>query len=199
MNLFIITMLKFWYTIAIVFIMGRFLYYSNNGKKEYLFTYLLLAAIIAFICILIKRVDLSLGFALGIFAIFSIIRYRTTPISPREMTYIFLSAGIAAKNTLVPDEIEFYRVMATDASLLLIAGLLEYFLFRQNLSTKELVYNNLQLIHPDRREELKNDLSQRYGISDIEKIKVGKIDSVKNSVRLLVYFRDYGDNNITDE
>ena len=199
MDLFISPLIKFWYTVAIVFIMVRFLYYANKGKKEYLFTCTLIAAIISLICILISQVELSLGFAIGIFALFGIIRFRTTSISPREMTYIFLSAGIAAKNTLAPQDMEFYKILASDVSLLLLAGLLEYFLFREKFSTKIMVYNNLKLIHPDKRHELIQDLNQRYGISEIEKIKVGKIDIVKKSVRLLVYFKDTGDNNFNDE
>jgi len=199
MSPFLSMIVEFWYTIAIVFILGRFMYYTNNGRKEYLFTYLLLAAVIFFICVLVKSVELSLGFAIGIFAIFGIIRYRTVPISPREMTYIFLSAGIAAKNALVPNDIEFYKILVTDASLLLLTGLLEYFLFRKILDSKSLVYNNLELIHPDRRDELILDLDQRYGIKGINKVRVGKIDAVKNSVRLQVYFRDTGNNNFEDE
>ncbi len=199
MNLFVQNMLIFWYNIAIVFVIGRFLYYANQGKKEYLFTYILLAAVISLLCLLIQRVELSLGFAIGIFAIFGIIRYRTAPISPREMTYIFLSAGIAAKNTLALSEIEFYKILLTDISLLLITGVLEYFLYRQKLSIKYIIYTNLDLIHPDKRPELFEDLNLKYGIKEIEKIKVGKIDAVKNSVRLQISFKDSGDNNFSDE
>ena len=199
MDLFISPLIKFWYTVAIVFIMVRFLYYANKGKKEYLFTCTLIAAIISLICILISQVELSLGFAIGIFALFGIIRYRTTPISPREMIYIFLSAGIAAKNNLAPQDMEFYKILASDVSLLLLAGLLEYFLIRDKLSIKTMVYNKLELIHPDKRHQLFQDLNQKYGISEIEKIKVGKIDNVKKSVRLLIYFKDSGDNHFNDE
>ena len=199
MSPFFSMIIEFWYTIAIVFILGRFLYYTNNGRKEFLFTYVLLAAVIFLICVLVKSVELSLGFAIGIFAIFGILRYRTVPISPREMTYIFLCAGIAAKNALVPNDIEFYKILVTDGSLLLLTGGLEYFLFRKEYDSKSLTYNNLELIHPDRREELIRDLDQRYGIKKIDKVKVGKIDSVKNSVRLQIHFRDTGDNNFKDE
>jgi hypothetical protein len=199
MSLFLETLIEFWYTIAIVFIMGRFLYYVNKGRKEYFFTYILMAAVIFLICVLVKSVELSLGFAIGIFAIFGILRYRTVPISPREITYIFLSVGIAAKNALVPADIEFYKLLVTDGSLLLLAGLFEYFLFRENFFTKILVYNNLDLIHPDRRDELKQDLDQRYGIKAIEKIKIGKIDEVKNSVKLQVSFKDSGNDNFKDD
>lgn len=198
MDQFTYNILIFWYNIAIVFIMGRFFYFPNRGKKEYLFTIILLASIISLLCFLIKRTELSLGFAIGIFAIFGIIRYRTTPILPREMTYIFLCAGIAAKNSLVPDDMEFYKILLTDVFLLIITGLLEYFLFRQKLSVKYIVYNNLDLIHPEKRPELYDDLGKQFGILEIEKIKAGKIDTVKNSVRLQIYFNDPEDNNFPD-
>ena len=154
---------------------------------------------ISLICLLISRVDFILGFAIGIFALFGILRYRTIPIMPREMTYIFLSAGIAAKNALVPMDFEIYKLFLTDASLLLIAGLLEYFLFRKKLSTKTIVYNNLDLIHPDKRPELIQDLNSRFGLGSIEKIQVGKIDTLKSAVRLQVFFKDPGEENLDED
>ena len=110
-----------------------------------------------------------------------------------------MSAGIAAKNALGQQDIEFYKLLASDISILLLAGLSEYFLFREKLSTKVLVYNNLELTHPDRRAELYDDLNQKFGISGIEKIKIGKIDTVKSSVQLVIYFNDTGNNNFSDE
>jgi hypothetical protein len=190
MELFISTLAKFWYTMLIVFIISRFLYYRYQGKKEILFTLILLSAIISFLCILISRVELSLGFALGIFAIFGIIRYRTTQVTPREMTYLFLSAGTAAKNILAPADLEFYRLVISDVSILALAALAEYFLFRGSDNTKRIVYNNLELIHPDKRTELENDLGNRFGISEIQNIKVGNINTAKNTADLLVYFKD---------
>ena len=199
MEQFLSSLFRFWYTIAVVFILGRFLYYPNKGKKEFLFTYILLAAIISLVCLLISRVELTLGFAFGIFAIFAIIRYRTIPIAPREMTYIFLCAGIAAKNALAPEEIELFKFLVTDFSILLLAGISEYFLFKKTLIIKEIVYNNLELINPEKRELLYTDLKDKFGISNIEQIQIGKIDMVKNSVRLRVKFKDSGNNYIDDE
>ena len=199
MSLFLLTTLKFWYTIAVVFVLTRLIYYANKGKKEYLFTCLLLSAIIYLICVLIRRVELSIGFAIGIFAIFGVIRYRTQAISVREMTYIFLAAGIAAKNALVPEELGFLKLMSTDISLLLLAGISEFFLFRKSHATKIIVYNNLELIHPEKRSELYEDLRNKYGIFNITKIRVGKIDSVKSSVRLLVSYKDSDDSNFEED
>jgi hypothetical protein len=195
----LITILDFFYILLVVFILGRFIYYPNQGKPEFLFTYLLMAAIISVLCIIISRVSFSLGFALGIFAVFGIIRYRTLPISPREMTYIFLSAGIAAKNALVLGEIEFYRLVAADIFILATAASAEYFILRKEPNSKLIVYDNLNLIHPDQRPQLMEDLNQRFGISNIKSIKVGKIDAVKNSARLMVYFLDTEDLNYHDD
>ena len=195
----LITILDFFYILLVVFILGRFIYYPNQGKPEFLFTYLLMAAIISVLCIIISRVSFSLGFALGIFAVFGIIRYRTLPISPREMTYIFLSAGIAAKNALVLEEVDFYRLVAADIFILGTAACAEYFILRKEPSSKLIVYDNLNLIHPDQRPQLIEDLNQRFGISNIKSIKIGKIDAVKNSARLMVYFLDTEDHNYRDD
>jgi len=198
MELFIPTFLKFCYSISFVFILARFLYYPGKGQKEYVFTYILLATMISLLCILILRVEISFGLALGIFAIFSLMRYRTTSISPREMTYMFICAGIAAKNHLAPPEIEFYRILITDGIILLLVGASEYFLFRSKYTTKVLVYKNLELIHPARRSELTEDLNARYGISQIKKIKVGRIDEIKNAARLEILFEDTDESNLDD-
>lgn len=184
-------LIKFWYTILIVFILARLFYYRYNGKKELLFTYILLSAIISMLCVLISRVEISLGFAIGIFAIFGIIRYRTTQVTPREMTYLFLCAGVAAKNILAPEDAPFSRIIISDIAILLIAGLAEYFLFSNNTSigSKEIIYNNLELIHPEKRKELESDLDVKFGISGITKIKVIKINTVKNFARIIVEFK----------
>jgi len=198
MELFIPTFLKFCYSISIVFILARFFYYPGKGQNEFVFTYILLATMISLLCILILRVEISFGLALGIFAIFSLMRYRTTSISPREMTYMFICAGIAAKNHLAPPEIEFYRILITDGIILLLVGASEYFLFRNKFTTKVLVYKNLELIHPARRSELTEDLNARYGISEIKNIKVGRIDEIKNAARLEILFEDTDESNFVD-
>ena len=188
----LIVTLKFWYTIAIIFILSKYIYYPNNGKREYLFTFVLMSATIYFICLLVQKVEVSLGFALGIFAVFGIIRYKTRPISPREMTYIFICAGIAAKNSLLSANNEYIdRILWSDITLLVLAGLLEYYLVKGTiLIRKRILCNKLDLIHPDNREELEKELSSSFGIQNIEKIKVGKINMDKNTADLVVYFID---------
>lgn len=142
---------------------------------------------------------MELGFAIGLFAIFGIIRYRTSPINPREMTYLLVSAGIAAKNALTLDFMEHYKILVSDAMLVLIIVLLELLLFKKSSRVKIIVYNKLELIHEDLRPQLISDLETSFGIKNIRKIQVGKIDTVRNSAQLKVYFLDTGNQNFSPD
>lgn len=187
------------YTLFMVFIIAALLYYRRNGKKAFLFTYVLVAAIVFQLCIMLVRIPMELGFAIGLFAIFGIIRYRTTPISPREMTYLLISAGIAAKNALAVDYFAYYKIVVSDLFILVVIVLLEFLLFKKQLKVKAIVYNKLNLIHEDLRKQLIEDLKESYGLKNIDKVQVGKIDTIKNSAQLRVYFQDIDDKNFYEE
>jgi hypothetical protein len=189
----------FSYTIILITLIAGFLYYRRNGQKAFFFTYVLVAAIVFQLCIMLVRIPMELGFAIGLFAIFGIIRYRTSPINPREMTYLLVSAGIAAKNALALEYFEYYKILASDALLVMIIVLLELLLFKKSSKLKIIVYNKLELIHEDLRPQLKSDLETSFGIKNIQKIQVGKIDTVRNSAQLKVYFLDTGDQNFSPD
>ena len=190
---------SFSYTIILITIIAGFLYYRRNGQKAFFFTYVLVAAVVFQLCIILVRIPMELGFAIGLFAIFGIIRYRTSPINPREMTYLLVCAGIAAKNALTIDSMENYKMLVSDAMLVLIIILLEFLLFKKSSKVKIIVYNKLELIHEDFRPQLISDLETSFGIKNIEKIQVGKIDTVRNSAQLKVYFLDKGDQNFSPD
>jgi hypothetical protein len=181
------------------FSMNVILCTRKNGKKAFLFPYVLVAAIVFQLCIMLVRIPMELGFAIGLFAIFGIIRYRTTPISPREMTYLLISAGIAAKNALAVDYFDYYKIVVSDLLILVVIVLLEFLLFKKQLKVKTIVYNKLNLIHEDLRAQLIKDLQDSYGLKNIDKVQVGKIDTVKNSAQLRVYFQDIDDQNFYEE
>ncbi len=175
------------------------LYYRRNGKKTFVFTYVLVSAIIFLLCLMLARVPMELGFAIGLFAVFGIIRYRTSPINPREMTYLLVCAGIAAKNALALDHVEFYKILVTDGALLAVILLMELVILRKSMQIKTIVYNKLDLLHEDLRPQLKSDLETSFGIKNIEKIQVGRIDTLKSSAVLKVYFYDTGGQHYSEE
>jgi len=191
--------LDFSYTIILITLIAGFLYYRRSGQKAFFFTYVLVAAVVFQLCIMLVRIPMELGFAIGLFAIFGIIRYRTSPINPREMTYLLVSAGIAAKNALTLDFMEYYKILASDALIVLIIVLLELLLFKKSSRVKIIVYNKLDLIHEDLRPQLISDLETSFGIKNIQKIQVGKIDTVRNSAQLKVHFLDTGDQNFSPD
>lgn len=191
--------IDFVYTILVVVIIAGLLYYRNNGKKTFVFTYILVSAVVFQLCLMLVRVPMELGFAIGLFAIFGIIRYRTTSINPREMTYLLVSASIAAKNALAIDHAGYYKIVVSDLLLLVVIILLELLLFKKRIMTKSIVYNKLELIHEDVRPQLISDLETSFGIKNIEKVKVGKIDTIKQSAQLKVFFQDTEDQNFSEE
>ena len=99
---------------------------------------------------------------------------------------------MATKNLLATEEIAFYRLLLSDFSVILIIIMAEYFLFRGKQSTKTIIYNNLELIHPQRKKELEKDLNEKYGILGIQDIKVGDINEPKKFTKLTVNFNDTG-------
>ena len=191
--------IDFVYTVLVVVIISGLLYYRKKGKKEFFFTYVLVSAVVFQLCIMLVRIPMELGFAIGLFAIFGIIRYRTISISPREMTYLLVSASIAAKNALAIDHVGYYKIVVSDLLLLVVIILLELLLFKKRIMTKSIVYNKLELIHEDVRPQLISDLETSFGIKNIEKVKVGKIDTIKQSAQLKVFFQDTEDQNFSEE
>lgn len=191
--------IRFLYNMLAIFVLGYFIYYRNKGKSEYLFTFLLIGALVFQLCILLKSVPLELGFALGLFAVFGIIRYRTTPILPREMTYLFVIVGISAANGLMKEPAPYGKMIVSDLLLFGIALLGEWFMGRKTLSAKLVIYEKTELLVEHRRNELKEDLEKRLGLKNIIKIKVGRVDFLKNVARLMVYFDDIKDENFKDD
>ena len=96
-------LVRFGINLAVILLLVRWLYYSGSRRKDYLFTYILISTVVFFLCYLLESVTLQIGFALGLFAIFGIIRYRTNPMPIKEMTYLFLVIGVSVINALTAE------------------------------------------------------------------------------------------------
>ena len=99
------------FNLSIILIIVRYIYYPVTKNKDYLFTYFLISLTVFLLCVLLDSVKLELGFALGLFAIFGIIRYRTDPIPIKEMTYLFLVIGISVVNALANKKISYAELI----------------------------------------------------------------------------------------
>jgi hypothetical protein len=181
--------LRFGINIASILLLVRWLYYSSTRRKDYLFTYILISSVVFLLCYLLESVSLQIGFALGLFAIFGIIRYRTNPMPIREMTYLFLVIGISVINALTAVTGIAEILFANLALILIVFGLEKVWLLR-HISSKTIVYEKINLITPDKREEMIADLRERTGITDIRKIEIGPINFLKDTCRIIIYYED---------
>jgi len=193
------TVLRFFYNFGIILFIARVLYFRAVQRADYFFTYLLVSSIVFIVCNLLDAATFQIGFALGLFAVFGIIRYRTSPIPIREMTYLFIVIGISVKNALITAETGLFRALFADSIIILIAWSAQGFLVRNKLIRKTITYNNMDLLKPDRYEELLRDLSDLSGFQ-IEKAHVGRVDYVKRNARLRIYFYEKNaPNNFSDD
>lgn len=177
--------------LAVVVILGRIIYYPRRGRsRNYLFTYIATSTIIFIICILLSQVKVELGIALGLFAVFSVIRFRTVQASPRELSYLFVSLGLALMNSLVPLETPVIRQIVNNILVLMIIWVADYFLFRTRSVVKMINYDRLDLLDMAKRGEMEADLKTRFGIDQIRTIQVGNIDTLKGQVKIKIWIED---------
>lgn len=182
-------LLRFLLNISVVIVIVRVLYYPVARRKDYLFSFMLISILVFLLCFLLESVELQLGFAFGLFAIFGILRYRTFAIPIKEMTYLFILIGISVINALANNKISWAELLFTNVALVfLVYGLEKLWLIKRE-SSKQIIYEKLDRILPQRREELKNDLEVRTGLKII-RIDIGKIDFSRNTARLIVYYYD---------
>lgn len=179
--------IRFGFNMLIVSIAVRWLYYPKTKRKDYLFTYILISVTIFLLCFLLDNVKLELGFALGLFAIFGIIRYRTDSIPIKEMTYLFLVIGISVINALANKKVSYAELIFTNFIVLLVAFLLERVSFVRHESTKNIDYDRIDLIKKNKREEMIRDIEERTGIK-INKIEIGRINFLRDTARVKIYY-----------
>lgn len=179
---------RFLFNSVFVFIIISLLYYPKSRKREYFFTFALISVSIFFLIYLLGSVKIKVGFALGLFAIFGIIRYRTESMSVREMTYLFVIIAVSVINALAVT-LSYAELALTNVIFLIVILICEHLPFANSVSEKLVIYDRVDLIHPDKRDLLIEDLKNRLGI-DIKDVIVGSVDYLKDSVMLKVIYKD---------
>jgi len=183
--------LRFLFNFIVVGLIIHFFYYPKSRRRDYYFTFSLVNISIFFLIFLMGSVKLKIGFALGIFAIFGIIRYRTESVPIREMTYLFVIIAISVINALAI-QISYLELVVTNLAFLLTIWILESNRWLKHTSCKLILYDKIQLITPDKSAELINDLQRRTGI-DIIKIEIGHIDFLRDVAFLKIYYEPLHD------
>lgn len=168
-------------------ILIRYLYYPKTKRKDYLFTYYLIGTITFFLCFSLKKLDIDTGMGLGLFAIFGIIRYRTDAIEIKEMTYLFLIIGISVVNSLASNNISVAEMAIINVSVVLLTYGLENIWLIKHEIRKTVNYERIDLIVPEKYEEMKLDLESRTGIA-INRFEIGKIDFLTDTAQVRIFY-----------
>jgi hypothetical protein len=181
-------LLRFTFNIIVLFILIGLIYYRYSKKAEFLFSFIIIGIVIFLICSILDSVEIELGMALGLFAIFSILRFRTVNYSAKDMTYIFAVIGVSVINSLGNVQPPVISAIAINSLILLFALVLEIFLFRKAYSTLVVIYDNLKLLKSESDPELLRDLSEQTG-KKIEKAKIQRFDISRGIAELEVFFK----------
>ncbi|MCK5442756.1 MAG: DUF4956 domain-containing protein [Maribacter sp.] len=181
---------RFFINLTFLTIIVRFLYYQYSRRRDYLFTFYMIGIIVFFICFTLKKFELDLGMALGLFAIFGILRYRTNPIEIKEMTYLFVVIGVSVINALANKKMSYVEIVAGNSIVVIAIFILERVWLSKQEKRRKIIYENLEYTKPQNYGILKDDLEKRTGLS-IQKIMVGTVDYVNGTAALIIYY--YGD------
>jgi hypothetical protein len=180
---------KFFMRLAInlvsVFILVRFIYFIAHKSREYFFTFFIFNIVIFLITFLLNKVEMSLGAAFGLFAVFTMLRYRTEGISIKDMTYLFLVIAIGLICAVSKGGWD--ELILINFIILLFTYLLESNLLMKREATKVIEYDDIELIKPERRGELMQDLENRTGIK-INRIFISEINFLRDTALITIYY-----------
>ncbi len=179
--------IRFLANLLVLFIIARVIYFPGNKRKEFVFTFIIVGSTVFILSFMLSSINMELGLALGLFAIFGIMRYRTTPIMVKEMTYLFLSITISVINSLASAGYTNIHLIIANSAMILLVILMELIWMRKTLSTIVIKYEKIALIIPENHVKLKADIEERLGIEIVE-FKIGKIDFLRDTASVSITY-----------
>jgi len=177
--------IRFMIDLLAVTTLVRFVYFPTYRNREYIFTFFIFNIIIFLITYLMNKVEMSMGAAFGLFAVFSMLRYRTEDISLKDMTYMFLVIAMGLMNAVTKgswDELSLIMII-----VILVTWLLESQTLMKKEVSKLVSYENIELIKPEKKAELIADLEQKMGIK-INHVTIGRIDFLRDTAQIQVHY-----------
>ena len=168
----------------------RFIYYPRTQKRNYVFTFLAFNPTIYFVMALLASAELSVGVGFGLFAIFSVIRYRTEEMPIREMTYLFVIIALPVMNAIFANGGAIEKVLIANGVTLALLYLLERGWGFEFETSTHITYERVDLIVPQRRSELIADLRERTGLP-VTRVDIGRINFLHDSTELTVYYAPF--------
>jgi hypothetical protein len=175
------------FNLAVALLIVRFIYYPLTQNKNYVFTFLAFNSVIYFVLGLLTSVGLSVGVGFGLFAIFSVLRYRTDPMPIREMTYLFIIIALPVMNSVLISDGDFMKLLVANGVIVLLLYVLEKEWGFHFEASKKITYEMIDLITPANRERLLADLRERTGLP-VKRAEVGRIDFLRDIAEIKIYY-----------
>lgn len=182
-------MIGFLFNFLVACIVVRFIYYPATKNKPYVFTFLAFNTVIYFVLSFLTSIELSLGVGFGLFAIFTILRYRTDPIPIREMTYLFVIAALPVMNSTGVSEGIWFQLAFANLAVLLILFLLEREWGFTYEAYKQLTYEKIEFIKPQNYPLLLADIKERTGL-DVKRVIIGKVNFLRDTAEIKIFYDD---------
>jgi hypothetical protein len=182
-------LLRFIVNTIVLFLLIWVVYFRYSRKEEFLFSFSLMGTMIFLIVSLLGTVDVKIGIALGLFALFAIIRFRTMNLSSKDMTYFFTTIGVSIINSQASIPPPILGAIITNSVIILTAYSLEVYLKKRTYSSCMVSYYNLNYLKPEFKKDLLEDLSQHTG-QNVERILIKSMDIKKGNAEIEIYYRD---------
>lgn len=164
-----------------------FVYHRLYRIREHVFTYYLFNTITFCLCLLLRRVSVEFGFALALFGVFGILRYRTEQIRTRDLTYLFIVIGVGILNGVADHNVSLGELLAVNGTIVGLTVLLELGPLRSEDSTP-MLYDRLELLKPGQESKLIEDVAGRTGL-DVLRVQVQRIDLLRDAAEITIHYR----------
>lgn len=182
-------LIRFIINLAFLVILIRFIYFRYTKKEKFLFTFFLMGITVFFVSSMLKSVFIEFGMAVGLFAIFAILRFRTRNFSLKDMSYMFTAIGISLINSLKLVGFPVLGVIIFDAIIVVSAIVLEEFSLKHNTTTHSIIYEDLELLKSAKKQKILKEISILTG-KEILRVKIRKIDYRNNVAYLDISYSD---------
>ena len=167
---------------------AMWVYFRANKNRDNAFTYFIFNIVTFSLCFLLRKVPMEIGFALGLFAVFGILRYRTEEIRIRDLTYLFIFIALGILNAVANKKISFAELIAVNGAITGIAAVMELSPSAKQSGSLPMLYDNLLLLHPAKQAELIGDVARRTGL-EVFHVQVNRVDLLRDAAELTVFYR----------
>jgi hypothetical protein len=183
------TLVRFGITLLVIIIIIRFIYFRYTPKERNVFSFFMMGIMIFLVCMLLQHVEIQLGVALGLFAVFAILRFRSDGLTLRDMTYFFTVIGVSVINAMASYYNPVRGTILINCTIILSVYILELFYHKKTYARSVVIYNRLELLDSEKETELIEDLSKQT-YKKVEKVEIKKIDLNKSIAELEIFYND---------